>query len=656
MAGERHTGGADSPLDDPRVLSALVEVFLRDVDDGLILADVETQRFLGMNDSFCRMVGYPREELIGRTPFELDLYPFPEDLEAYFDAISRSRESVAGDVRVRRADGDIRLTEGLMRFVEVDGRSLVLGIARDVTERRRAEEALRENEAAARALFEENPVPMWVWDPVELRPLDVNEAALRQYGYTREEFLAMSLMDLRPEHERERFRLTVAELLESREELAYFGTWRHLRKDGSELDVDVWSRVLERGDRKARIAIGIDVTDRLAAEAALKDAEQRYRQLVESIPACVSLERIGDRRMIYVGPVVEGLLGYPLTDWYSGAVGWRSILHPDDAERVIAASDDLNEHPRRFSDEYRVLASDGRTVWVRDESVPIFDGEGRLESWLGFWVDITDQKEAERALREAEERYRVLVEAMPAAVYLDRIAPYEVLYTSPRIEEMTGYPAEDWVSGRVSWHDVVHPDDRERVHAASDERDADPAPYFDEYRILAADGRVVWVRDQAVPLTDETGRPAYWQGFWVDITEQKQAESALLRAQGERRELLARLVAAGEAERTRIAEDLHDAPIQSLTAAQLRLESLKERVAEADQDVLDKSLESVTASIRSLRKMMFDLQPRTLDRDGLAATLRQHLMTLFEDQGMEVAIRSTLDSEPSACAPAMKET
>ncbi len=505
-------------------------------------------------------------------------------------------------------------------------------------------------EDSARVLFERSPVAMWVWDPETLMPFDVNRAALEQYGYTREEFLSLSLLDLRPEEERERFRRTAAEVSGGPDALSYFGTWRHTRNDGSGLQVEVWSSVIDWRGRTARISIGIDVTDRMETEAALKEAEARFRQLVESIPACVSLERMGTREILYVGPRVGELLGYPLEDWRSGSVSWRDILHPDDRERVLASDRDLHERPARFADEYRVLAADGRTVWVRDETVPVKGEPGEPGAWLGFWTDVTERKEVERALREAEERYRLLVEATPAAVYLDRIEPYEVLYTSPRIEEMLGYPVDDWVSGKLSWHDVLHPDDRERVIRDSGERDRGLAPYTDEYRVLAADGRVVWVRDQAVPVPDESGESTFWQGFWVDVTERREAEEALRRAEVEKRELLSRLVAAGEAERGRLAEDLHDAPIQNLTALQLRLESLNARLDGQDRVVAEAALETVGAAIRSLRSMMFELQPRTLERDGLETTLRAYLTTLADESGLDVALRSALPSEPPASA------
>jgi len=143
------------------------------------------------------------------------------------------------------------------------------------------------------------------------------------------------------------------------------------------------------------------------------------------------------------------------------------------------------------------------------------------------------RKYSEEALRDAGERYRILVEQIPAVTYIDSVDdPATPLYTSPQIEEMLGYTAEEWLEGRL-WPKRLHPDDRERILLAADERfeKEGEGRFAEEYRLLAKDGSVVWVREEAVLVRHEGGGPLYWQGAIFDVTERKEDEEALRKSE-----------------------------------------------------------------------------------------------------------------------------
>ncbi len=174
-----------------------------------------------------------------------------------------------------------------------------------------------------------------------------------------------------------------------------------------------------------------------------------------------------------------------------------------------------------------MTTADGRLVWVEDQSVFVgIDGERGFRQ--GFAVDITERKHAETALRQAETRFRTLVEQLPLAVYIDRMDEESSnIYTSPQIEPMLGYTRDEWVSDRSLFVAVLHPDDREPVLAAHAATHATGEPLHMDYRLISRDGRTIWVHDEARVITEPEGGEQVLQGYLLDITARREAEELL---------------------------------------------------------------------------------------------------------------------------------
>jgi PAS domain S-box-containing protein len=142
----------------------------------------------------------------------------------------------------------------------------------------------------------------------------------------------------------------------------------------------------------------VDGDERDGAIRALEEAERRYRQLVETIPAVVWLDRIDEESSnIYMSPQVEAMLGYPLSAWEEDPAFWTKVVHPDDLPGVIERIGTLTV-PHHYAMEFRVLAADGRTVWVHDEAVPVFEEDGTPLFWQGVWLDVTERHEASTSI------------------------------------------------------------------------------------------------------------------------------------------------------------------------------------------------------------------------------------------------------------------
>ena len=208
-----------------------------------------------------------------------------------------------------------------------------------------------------------------------------------------------------------------------------------------------------------------------------------------------------------MSPQVVAMLDIPLSAWE----GISDLLEEGHSPRhfsgVVEATGTLSE-PHHYSIEFRMLAADGRTVWVHDEAVPVFEEDGTPGFWQGVWFDVTERHEATESLREAEQRFRSLVEAIPAVVYLDLLDEESTnIYTSPQAETMFGYPMSEWEADPRKWIELLHPDDRDRVLTEQAAQVPDPDRFVSEYRMIAKDGHVVWVHDEAVPSPMRTDIP-----------------------------------------------------------------------------------------------------------------------------------------------------
>ena len=200
------------------------------------------------------------------------------------------------------------------------------------------------------------------------------------------------------------------------------------------------------------------------------------------------------------------------------------LTHPDDQERLTAYWQQQIEDPSPAWAEFRIQRLDGaeRILTARVEV-----DEQRGRKLLGIVQDITERRRAQQALEASERRYRALVEQVPAAVYtagLGAEGGWE--FVSPHIERMLGYPVHEWTSNRAQWYSVTHPEDRERVLAEEAELRGPGSQLGIDYRMLAADGRVVHVHDEATVIENDRGELRL-QGVLLDVTDRQEAEAAL---------------------------------------------------------------------------------------------------------------------------------
>jgi PAS domain S-box-containing protein len=205
------------------------------------------------------------------------------------------------------------------------------------------------------------------------------------------------------------------------------------------------------------------------------------------------------------------------------------LIYPDEAEyeRVGREKYAQIDQSGVGSIETRWQRKDGTIIDVLLSSAPI-DPADHKKGVTFTALDITARKRMEERLRMAETQYRTLVEQVPAVIYIDRNDDLSTnMYTSPQITALTGYTPEEFLNDPTLWIKTLHPEDRERVLAENQRVNQTGEPFRLDYRVLTKDGRVIWVRDEAVLELDEQGKPSYWRGILMDITAQKEAENRL---------------------------------------------------------------------------------------------------------------------------------
>ena len=263
--------------------------------------------------------------------------------------------------------------------------------------------------------------------------------------------------------------------------------------------------------------------------------DDRLQAFIDQGPLTVYVNR-PDRASsnVYMSPQLEAILGYTAAEWAADPQFFHKVLHPDDRDWVIAEQLRTKEAGEPFRAEYRMVTRDGSVRWFLDETHEIAGHDGESAYRYGYLVEITERKELEDAVRAAEERYRALVEQLPLAIYIDRLDEVSSnLYTSPHIEQMIGYTAEQWATEGDLFVRLLHPDDRDRVLAEHEHMRASGEPLRTEYRLFSADGDVIWIRDEAVIVGDRDEGSRVLQGFLLDITERKTAEQALRDSEAE---------------------------------------------------------------------------------------------------------------------------
>jgi PAS domain S-box-containing protein len=498
------------------------------------LLEMPAGRFAEVNATALAAFGYRREEVLGRTTRELDLWADPADRERFLAAINAAGQLNA-DTRLRRRDGSVFPARCNGSLITIGDKRYALTAIQDLSaqeaselRRQAAEAALRESEVRFRTLFDRSPLLIALLSVPDGRILEANAATHAAFGYTPAETIGQTTHDLN----------LWADPAQRDHYLARLQTANHVtdfearlrRKDGRIITVLFNASVVTLGEQRYTLNTLLDITARKQAEAALRESERHYRALVESVAHGYYVANARGF-FTYCNPALYAMGGFDGKDLI-GTSSFR-VISEEDRGWVMAAYRTWRLDPavQHVTCEFRVRAKSGRVFWVAQTTDFQRDSAGRVVNARNILHDITERKLAEQNLRESEARFNHALAATSDGIWDWTIATGDVYY-SPQWCRLLGYePAE--VPARVEFFlQHVHPEDVPGVKHQIDEHLAGHSAVKEsEIRLRLKSGAYRWFLDRGkIVARDDAGQAARMVGTISDITERKTAEEAMSRS------------------------------------------------------------------------------------------------------------------------------
>jgi PAS domain S-box-containing protein len=495
-------------------------------------ADARTLAFSFVSEGTASILGFSPNEWLDDPSFWTD-HLHADDRERTISRLVRASMSGSrfdAEYRFIAKDGSVVWLRDVGHTVnDPHGQPAVIrGVMTDITARKTLETTPSEAEERFRRIAENLPAIVYLEqvpaDPTQLgRMLYVSPAVERILGFSPQEWTEDPMSWMRHFHPDDTAGLHAAYQRAARTGEPLSAEYRMYGRDGRVVwfhDQAVLVRDVQ-GQPSYWQGIMYDVTEQREMTASMSEIEARYKALLEQLPAIVySEDAAGERlRFVYVNSRVERTLGVSPQEWMLDPRVWTDSVHPEDRDAVHQAKLRAASSGEPFQSEYRMLARDGHTVWVRDGSTLVQGAPGRPAHRHGVMLDITKTKEAEARLEDAQERLQQASGDSPTITYIDALDGGTTLFISPQTTDVLGYTPADWYADPGLWAKIVHPDDRDQDRVVTTE-----GPIDSVYRVRTADGRMIWVHDRARVVTDADATPKYWQGTLVDVTAQRRTQ------------------------------------------------------------------------------------------------------------------------------------
>ena len=397
---------------------------------------------------------------------------------------------------------------------------------RDITEQKEADQALQISEEHYRLLFHLNPQPMWIFDAVTFRFLEVNIAAVHHYGYSVDEFHKMTISDIQASEDMTGLTVNADHLEIEKKRLFSNFLWRHKKKNGEIIFVELKSNDLQYNGRQANLVLANDITEKVKAEEQLIKSNERFTYAVKaSSDALWEWDIIADT--VYIADAYTTILGWPINPERKFEE-WYNYIHPDDREATLngfhAALKDASQDIYQM--EYRYLKADGSYAYVADKAYIIRNEKGQAIRIVGAIRDVTERKEAEDKL--ARERYllRTLIDHLPDYIYVKDSEFRHIINNKANVELMGAKDEEETLGKTVFDYFDHHVAEQYVQHDSQIMESGVPLHNFEE-AIITHCNKKRWLLTTKIPLKDENNNVFGLVGVSRDITAQKEIAESL---------------------------------------------------------------------------------------------------------------------------------
>ena len=629
-----------------------------------------------VNPAFEKILGYSEEESLSK-PFFAFIHPDDrQKAEACLEKLAAGEPVVNFEDRNICKDGTYRWLSWTV--VPLPEKGVVYGIGQDITElkhaeeglrkaqeelerrvdkrtaellkaneslsgemreRRRTEETLQESESRFRALVENTSDIIWELDENNILTY-ISPKIKDILGYETDEIIDKTPFDFMPPGEVERMEHAIRGIIESGQAFAELET-TFLHQDGRQVVLESGGERIAGGDSEYRGFRGIsrDVTERKRAEEALRQSEEQYHQIFESIADSLFVGDL-EGRIVAANPAACEMHGYSQEEIIGLPV--LELIHPDDHQRFDEFLKAV-ETGGTYRTESVEVRKDGSTFDVEIFGGPfVYRGRPHL---LAIVRDITDRKKAEKELRQSEETARALINAPTESFVLLESDGTAVILNETAARRLGGSVQE--LVGKCVW-DLMPPDVAQPRKARCDEviRSGD-AVCFEDLR----EGRVF--QSCIYPLRNASGQVARLAIYSQDITDHKKADEAVLKE----REHLKRSLEASDRERKLVAYDIHDGLAQHLTAAIMKFQSvaqLQSTHGEEASEIFNSGLGLLDHALAEARRLIGGVRPPILDEMGIVAAVEHLVASTTSNGGPEIAVNA--DVKFDRLEPALENT
>ncbi len=480
-------------------------------------------RITYINAAGTRLLGFAQAgEVCGRMFVEF--FRATQSSRLWQDALAMARKqgSWSGEAALVSRDGqEIPVSQVLVSLAgQVETATAFSIIARDISESKKVEAALRSSEERFTKAFHANPAIIAISTYPEGQIVDINSQFTTFLGFTREDAIGHTALELGAWV----FPKQRAELIEalSRQEPVRNVECVLRAKAGDIRTVLASVERLELDRRPCLLFLYQDITTRKLAEEALRNSQQMFEGLVNTIAGIVWEADAQTFQFKFVSPQTERILGHSVSRWLNEPTFWKEHILVDDRDQAVKFCVECTQRGESHTFEYRMIAADGRVVWLRD-FVTVIVKDGSPVTLRGLMIDVTARKQIEEAVASSEARLRAIMESLNEGLIVTDLED-RVLDVNPRMLQMTGYSRDEFLGHPA--YELLNPESQKEMLDRSARRSRGESESY-EMRMWHKDGTHFWAEVNASPLRNARGEIVGTVGANTDITRRREAEMAL---------------------------------------------------------------------------------------------------------------------------------